>query len=70
MPTEAELIRAAAAASAERVKAAQKRTSKANAGAVPSARTPRAVARARAAAYAAFVAATAKAATAAMRERG
>ena len=68
MTNEAELIRAARAASAARIKAAK--PDKANAGTLPAARVPRALERARAAAYAAFVVATARAATAARREKG
>lgn len=66
MTNEADLIRAARAASAERMKAAKQRAAKP--GEVPAARVPPALARRRADAYAAFVVATARAATAARRK--
>jgi hypothetical protein len=69
MTNEANLIRNARAASAARVKAAKQRAAKANVGTLPAARVPRALERDRADAYAAFVVATAKAATAARREK-
>jgi hypothetical protein len=68
MTNEADLIRAARAASAARVKAAKQRAAKP--GEIPPARVPPALARRRADAYAAFVVATARAATAARREKG
>ena len=70
MTNEADLIRNARAASAARVKAAKQRAAKHDGFDVPAARVPRALERARADAYAAFVVATARAATAARRERG
>lgn len=71
MTNEADLIRAARAASAERVKAAKQRATKPYDGfEIPAARVPPALARRRADAYAAFVVATARAATAARREKG
>ena len=66
MTNEADLIRAARAATAARVKAAKQRAAKP--GEIPAARVPRALERARADAYAAFVVATARAATAARRK--
>ena len=71
MTNEADLIRNARAASAARVKAAKQRAAKPYDGfEIPAARVSRALERARADAYAAFVVATARAATAARRERG
>lgn len=71
MSNEAELIRNARAASAARAKAAKQLAAKPYDGfEIPSARVPPALARRRADAYAAFVVATAKAATAARREKG
>ena len=68
MTTEAELIRNARAATAARIRAAK--PAKHDGFEVPAARVPRALERARADAYAAFVVATARAATAARREKG
>ena len=76
MTNEADLIRAARAAIAARAKERAKaeseaKTAKPNDGSdVPAARVSRALARKRADAYAAFVVATARAATAARREKG
>ena len=69
MTNEADLTRNARAASAARVKAAKQRAAKPYDGfEVPAARVPPALARRRADAYAAFVVATARAATAARRK--
>lgn len=71
MSNEADLIRNARAASAARVKAAKQLAAKPYDGfEIPAARVPPALARRRADAYAAFVVATARAATAARREKG
>ena len=69
MTNEADLIRNARAATAARVKAA-KPAKPYDGFEIPAARVPPALARRRADAYAAFVVATARAATAARRERG
>jgi hypothetical protein len=65
MPNDAALIRLARAAITARAKVAKR---PADALAVPAAHTPRALARKRANAYAAFIVATAKAETAARRK--
>ena len=67
MPNDADLIRAARAAITARAKVAKR---PAKACDIPAAPTPRALARKRANAYAAFVVATAKAETAARRKGG
>jgi hypothetical protein len=65
MPNDADLIRLARAAITARAKA---ETAKPDSSDIPAAPTPRALARKRANAYAAFVVATAKAETAARRK--
>ena len=69
MPNDAALVRAARAAIATRAKErAKAETAKPDSSDVPAVRVSRALARKRADAYAAFVVATAKAATAARRK--